>query len=104
MYRWDRKDIATATALFRKGAELDDSDSMISLADLIENNQVMPESPNETPLGLYKRAADLGNQNAIRGYQAEVANAQQMHQQQVQQLQQQRIMLQFMGTVLRNIH
>jgi hypothetical protein len=104
LYLRDKKDLATALPLLRKGIELDDSDSMISLADLVENNQVMSQSPSETPLELYKRAAELGNQNAVRAYQAEVAKAQQMQQQQVQQLQQQQMMLQFMGTVLRNIH
>jgi TPR repeat protein len=104
LYRWDRKDLATAAALFRKGAELGDSDSMLSLADMIENNQVIPQGPNETPLELYKRAAELGNQDGVRAYQTELANAQQMQQQRVQQLQQQQMMLQIMGNVLRNIH
>jgi hypothetical protein len=104
LYRWDRKDLATAVVLFRKGVELGDSDSMLSLADMIESGQVMPESPSETPLDLYKRAAELGNQNGIRAYQAELANAQQAQQQKIQQLQQQQMMLQIMGNVLRNIH
>jgi hypothetical protein len=104
LYRWDRKDLATAAALFRKGAELGDSDSMLSLADMIENNQVIPQGPNETPLELYKRAAELGNQDGVRAYQTELTKAQQMQQQQVQQLQQQQMMLQIMGNVLRNIH
>jgi len=104
LYRWDRKDLATAISIFRRGIELGDSDSMISLADLVESNQVIPQTPSETPLKLYKRAAELGNQNAIRAYQDELAKAQQMQQQEVQQIQQKRIMLQFMGTVLQNIH
>jgi tetratricopeptide (TPR) repeat protein len=104
LYRWDRKDLATAVVLFRKGVELGDSDSMLSLADLIENGQVTPENPNETPLELYKRAAGLGNQNGVRAYQAELTNAQQVQQQQIQRLQQQQMMLQIMGNVLRNIH
>jgi hypothetical protein len=104
LYLWDKKDLATAVPLYRKGVELDDSDSMISLADLVEKNQVMPQSPSETPLELYKRASELGNQNAVRAYQAELEKAQQMQQQRVQQLQQQQMMLQIMGNVLRNIH
>ncbi len=77
---------------------------MLTLADLIEKGRVNPQGPNETPIELYKRAADLGNENGVRAYQAELAKTQQIQQQQIQQLQQQQIMLQFMGTVLRNIH
>ena len=45
LYLWDKKkDLATAVVLYRKGVDLDDSDSMISLADLVEKNQVMPQS------------------------------------------------------------
>ncbi len=103
MYR-DHGDINTAAILFRKGVDLGDSDSMVSLGDLIGDGRVEPMGPQENQIELYKRAADLGNQNGVRGYQAELAKAQQLQQQQVQQIQQQRAMLQFMGTVLRNIH
>ncbi len=99
----DKGDLATAVPIFRRGVALGDSDSMVSLADLIVDNRVMPQAPGEAPIELYRRAADLGNQNGVRGYQAKVAIAQQAQQQQIQQVQQQRIMLQFMGTVLRNI-
>jgi TPR repeat protein len=104
LYRWDKKDIAKATAIFRLGAQLGDTDSMVSLADMIGDNEVVPTGPDETPLELYKRAAELGNPNGIRAYQAALANAQNMQQQQVQQIQRQQLMLQFMGSVLRNIH
>ena len=77
---------------------------MLMLADLVEKGRVIPQGPNETPIELYKRAADLGNENGVRAYQAELANAQQIQQQKIQQIQQQQMMLQFMGTVLRNIH
>ena|ERR1700722_3670931 len=104
LYYWDRKDLATAVVLWRKGVDLGDSDSMLTLADLVEKGRVNPQGPNEAPIELYKRAADLGNENGVRAYQAELAKAQQIQQQQIQQLQQQQIMMQFMGTVLRNIH
>jgi hypothetical protein len=104
LYRWDKKDLGTAVTLFRKGVQLGDSDSMVSLADLIGDGLVIPEGPNETTLELYGRAAQLGNQNAVRAYQQALANAQEAQQQQVNRIQQQQLMLQFMGTVLRNIH
>jgi hypothetical protein len=104
LYRWDKKDLASAVALFRKGTSLGDSDSMVSLADLIESGQVIPSGPNEAPLQLHKRAAELGNASAARAYQDELAKAQEMQQQRTQQLQQQQMMNQFFGTILRNIH
>ena len=94
----------TATVLWRKGIQSGDLDLMLSLADLIDKGRVIPIGPNETTLELYKRAAELGNQNGVRAYQAEQAKVQQQQEQQVLQLQQQRMMLQFMGTVLRNVH
>jgi hypothetical protein len=103
IYR-DHGDINTAVVLFRKGVDLGDSDSMVSLGDLIGDGRVAPMGPQENQIELYKRAAELGNQNGARGYQAELAKAQQAQQQQIQQIQQQRVMLQIMGTVLRNIH
>ena len=69
---------------------------MLTLAQLIENGSVTPQSPNETPLELYKRAADLGNENGARAYQ-------QLQQGQALQLEQQKMMLQFMGNVLNNV-
>ena len=91
LYR-DRGDLGNAAALFRRGIALNDSDSMISLADLIGDYRVMPQSPEETPPELYRRAADLGNQIGVRWLQ-----------QQAQQIQQQQNALQFMGTILKNI-
>jgi hypothetical protein len=103
IYFWDRKDLETAAVLWRKGIQLGDSDSMLSFADLIDKGRIIPSSPNETPFELYKRAAELGNENGVRAYQAEQAKAQQQQERQVQDLEQQRMMLQFMGTVLRNV-
>lgn len=102
MYR-DRNDLTTAVPLFRKGIELGDTDSMVSLADLLNDQRASPQSPDESALALYKRAADLGNQNGARGYQVLIAKAQETQQQQVQQLENQRMMLQFMGAVLQSV-
>jgi hypothetical protein len=91
----DRYDLGRAVAIFRRGVALNDSDSMISLADVIVDGRIAPQAPGETPIELYKRAAELGNQNGERGYKALVAKAQlAQQQQQIQQLQQQRLFLQ----------
>ena len=96
LYMYDRNDLGKGVAILRQGIELGDSDSMLTLAQLIENGSVTPQSPNETPLELYKRAADLGNENGARAYQ-------QLQQGQALQLEQQKMMLQFMGNVLNNV-
>jgi hypothetical protein len=67
--------IVNAGASYR-GVALNDSDSMISLADVIVDGRIAPQAPGETPIELYKRAAELGNQNGERGYKALVAKAQ----------------------------
>jgi hypothetical protein len=100
---YDRNDLAAGVAILRQGVELGDSDSMLTLAELIENGAVTSQSPNETPLDLYKRAAELGNENAAQAYQAELAKAQQLQQQQMQHLEQQKMIFQFIGNVLRNV-
>jgi TPR repeat protein len=102
LYRWDKKDMTTAVAMFRRGVQLGDADSMVSLADMIGDNEITP-GPNETSLELYKRAADLGNPSAMRAYQDALTKAQNAQQQQIQQIQQQQMMLQFLGAVLQNV-
>jgi len=103
MYIRDENDLGKAIALFRTGVQIGDSDSMISLADLLDKGLAVPASAQESAMELYKRAAELGNQNAVRAYQDEVMKVENAQQQRVQQLEQQRMMLQFMGTVLQNI-
>jgi TPR repeat protein len=75
--------LAKGVAMLRRGIELGDTDSMLTLAELIENGSVAPQNPNETPLELYKRAAELGNDNGARACQGELAKAQQAQQQQM---------------------
>ena len=51
--------------LFKKGADLGDPDSMMSLADLIHNGQATGNM-----IALYQRAAKLGHPGAIRALEA----------------------------------
>ncbi len=57
----------------------------------------MPEGPNEYPLNLYKRAAELGNPNGSRAFD-------EMQRQHLQELQQQQMMVQGLGAIMRYIH
>jgi TPR repeat protein len=53
-----------AVNYFRTGVDLGDSDSMLSLAEMIDRNYAFPRGPRETKLALYHRAAKLGNKTA----------------------------------------
>ena len=54
-----------AVKLFKKGADLGDPDSMMSLADQIHNGQA-----TGNVIALYQRAAKLGHPRAIRALEA----------------------------------
>jgi TPR repeat protein len=95
LYFTERRDPAQAVALFRRGVQAGDSDSMVSLAEMIDRGYTTPAHPSEEKLQLYRRAANLGNAVAARAYQAEIAKQ--------QQLEQQRRMMETFGRVIQNI-
>lgn len=64
-----QKDYAAAVAAFRRGAQLGDSDSMVSLVEMIEQQRFVPQLPQETKLELYLRAAEAGHPGAANAYQ-----------------------------------
>ena len=103
LYFTEKRDAAQAVACFRRGVQAGDSDSMVSLAEMIERGYASPANPNEERLELYRRAAKLGNATAERAYQAEIAKGQAIRQERLLQLEQQRRMMQIMGTVIQNI-
>jgi hypothetical protein len=92
-----------AIALFRRGIQAGDSDAMVSLADMIDAKYAASANPREEKLNLYCRAGQLGNAKGIRACQAEMANEQVARQQQINQLEQQRLMMQFMGRIIQSI-
>ena len=104
LYLTEKKDPSGAITLFKAGAQAGDSDSMLSLAEMIDRNHLTVANPAQEKLALYQRAAQLGNKTAITAYQVELAKVQNEEQRRMQELQQQRMMLQMFGTVLRNIH
>lgn len=99
LYYEDLHKLDAAVSMFRKGVQAGDPDSMVSLAEMIANGRAFPMNPAETKLELYRRAAQLGHAAAARAYQVEVAQ-EGRHQ---QQLEQQKMMLQFFGAVLQRI-
>jgi TPR repeat protein len=72
------KDNDKALQLFLRGRDLDDADSMVSLADMIDKGTYLPDyNPLATKLALLKRASDLGHAGAQRAFPLELAKAQQ---------------------------
>jgi TPR repeat protein len=100
---WDRDNPAQAVALFRGGVQAGDSDSMLSLAEMIERGHTVPANPSEQKLALYHRAADLGNAVAMRAYQDEIAKEGAAQQQRIFQIEQQRRVMHIFGAVIQNI-
>jgi hypothetical protein len=103
LYFTERRDAAQAVALFRRGVRAGDSDSMVSLAEMIDQGYAVPANPSEETLQLYRRAAELGNATAVRAYQAAIVKGPATQQQPYWQLEQQRRMMQIFGTVIQNI-
>jgi len=99
MYLNDRKDTATAIKLFRRGSELGDADSMVSLVDLIDKGLMSVPNPEQTKLALLKRAAELGHSGAQRGYELELQKANQARIDQATQRQ----MMQIFGTFVQGV-
>src|SRR5580704_1434979 len=60
------KDYSGAIAVFKDGAQLDDPDSIVSLADLIQRGYVRVGNPEAARFALLSRAAQLGHQGAQR--------------------------------------
>ena len=76
---------------------------MVSLAEMIERRYTIPANPSEEKLQLYGRAAKLGNVVAMRAYQAESAKELATQQERMFQVEQERRMMQIIGTVIQNI-
>src|SRR5262245_30513865 len=86
LYFRERSDPAQAVIWFRRGVQAGDSDSMVSLADMINRGYTVPANPSEEKLRLYRRAAELGNAVGIRAYQGEIAKEQATQQERILQL------------------
>ena len=95
-----RKDYSGAVAVFKDGAQLDDADSIVSLADLIQRGYVRVGNPEAARFALLSRAAQLGHQGAQRAVEEQKLVIQQKQQEQDFQLEQQKMMLDLFGNIL----
>jgi len=75
----------------------------MSLAEMIDRGYTVPTNPSEEKMELYRRAAELGNAAARRAYRAQIAKEQATQQERISQIEQQRRMMQIIGTVIQNI-
>ena len=106
-YGWmaytDRKNPSEATELFRRGVQLNDADSMVSLAEMIDRGFAQSLNPSEHKIALYQRAADLGHKAAERAVQVELGKQNSMQIETAQRLQQQQMMVQMFGTIIQGM-
>ena len=98
MYLTDRNDPATAVRYFVEGVRLEDPDSMVSLAEMIEKNHYSVPNPVEVRLALFKRAAELGHSNAARALSEEMVRSQRA----ISDQDARRMMLQLLGSILQS--
>jgi len=96
----NRKDYSGAIAVFKDGARLDDPDSMVSLADLIQRGYVHVGNPEAARFALLSRAAQLGHQGAQRAVEEQKLVLKQKQQEQEFQGEQQQMMLNLFGNIL----
>jgi len=82
--------------MFQRGVELDDPDSMMSLAEMIDQGRAVPRTPSETKIQLYARAARLGHARAVQAINDE-------ERQRAYQLEEQRRAMGIFAQVLRSI-
>jgi TPR repeat protein len=98
-----RKDIPGAVRYFRIGTQLGDPDSMVSLAEMIDQGFATPQSQGESKIELLERAAALGSSDASRRLEKEREDEVRSEQDIAHQQEQQRLMLQMLGTFIQNI-
>jgi hypothetical protein len=103
IYLQDKHDANQAIALFRMGVQRGDSDSMLSLAEMIDQQRTVPMNPAETKLELYRRAAELGSAAGATAYNNELTRQRQVEEERRTSLQQQQMMLQMFQGVMQNL-
>lgn len=91
MFYIDLKNPQEAVTAFRNGVELNDTDSMVSLAEMVDRGFATPRNAEETKLALYSKAGRLGNRTALNAEQVERQKLGQAEQNREIQMQQARI-------------
>ena len=91
--------LPSAIAAFRQGANLGDSDAMVSLAGYIHRGKTPPLVQDED-IKLYQRAAGLGNMDASKALEPLLAERQQAQLRQQQDMQNAQAVMGLMGGIL----
>jgi len=99
----DQRNPQEAANYFRMGTDLNDSDSMLSLAEMIDKGYAVPRSSAETKLALYSRAAQLGNRVAANAEQVELQKQGQAEASKELQLQQAKIAGEVFNIILQGV-
>lgn len=97
------KDYSEAVRLFKLGAQMDDPDCIVSLAELVDKGYYQPTSAAEGKWQLFARAASLGHVNAGLAIERERARIESEMAQQQQQDDAARAIFEVLGGVIRTI-
>jgi hypothetical protein len=97
------KDFQQAIYYFKEGTQRGDADSMVSLAEMIDEQHLIANNPEAARYALFSRAAKLGHPGAQRFLEQERVKFQQLQQQREFQQQQQQLMLRMFGTMFNGI-
>ncbi|TLG79116.1 hypothetical protein [Methylocystis sp. B8] len=98
-----RRDMRSAIAVLKGGVEAEDPDSMVTLAELIERGYLPVRNPEGAKYALLGRAARLGHAGAQLAIEQLKSERQNIQQRAFQQQQEQQMMLDVFGTILRSI-
>jgi len=103
IYYGDKKNPNEAVNVFRRGVQLGDPDSMVSLAEMIDRGHYSPPDAAAEKLSLFQRAADRGHEGARRALEAELESRRRAEIQRANDLETQRRMLEIMGGMLQGV-
>lgn len=92
----NKGDMAEAIAVLKRGADADDPDSLVTLAEWVERGIAPTDNPQAAKFSLLARAARLGHRGAQLAAEQERIKMQQTQQQQ-------QIMIDMFGTLLQGI-
>src|SRR5215510_9346196 len=103
LYINERKNFAQAVAHFRDGAQLGDSDAMMSLVEMYDRGRATPRTANESKIALLKRAAQLNHNGAAKYLEQEAEKTRRLEQQRAYEQEQARRMMELFGAVIHGV-
>lgn len=98
-----KRDMRTAISVLKSGVKANDPDSMVTLADLVGRGYLPVQNQVAAKYALLERAAQLGHAGAQLAVEQQKVELQQGQQERAFQQQEQQMMLDMFGTILRGV-